>query len=116
MSVIREYNWEIGLSPSEGIKTHDDSDAMNQRILEWLNTPTGTVADHPSWGHPLNIYKHDPTSPNLSIIASMAIRKKIIQDIEDLVVGRVYAEFSEIDMMHITIEHANGIFDMRVYV
>ncbi len=46
-SYIEEFDHLLELNPATEIKTYDDEDALADRIMEWLETPQGTVADLP---------------------------------------------------------------------
>jgi len=111
---ILEFDYLMERSPSESIKTYEDGDAMNQRILEWLDTPEGTVADLPAWGHPFYLFKHEPDGPTLRVVAEMLIFQKLLADVEDIDLRSVAVEFPEMDYMRIDIEHGTAFLSTEV--
>ena len=114
MSTIREYDWSMTPSPDEEVKTYEDGGAMGQRVLEWLATPEGTVADLPAWGNPLSSFKFEPDSPDLQVMAEMAIMEKITEDIENIDILGVSVEFPEIDRVDLVIEYGEGFLETTV--
>lgn len=114
MSTIREYDWLMKPSPDEDVKTYEDGNAMGQRILEWLGTPAGTLADLPEWGNPLASFKFEPTSPDLQVVAEMAILEKITEDIEDIDIQGVSVEFPEIDRVDLVIKYGEEFLETTV--
>jgi len=99
-----ELDYLMGRSPSEPIKSYRDQDAIVQRIMEWLDTAEGTVADMPAWGHPMMRFKHEPDSPSLRVLAEAILARKIRRDIEGIDLRRVRVSFPEIDHMSIAID------------
>lgn len=85
-----------------------DGDALSERIREWLETPQGTLADLPSWGHNLTAFKHEPQGHSLEVAIELAIVTKLEQDIEDLDVTGVLVEYLDIDLFRLTIKHTFG--------
>ena len=114
MSIIKEYDWLMSAAPDEGIKTYDDGAAMNQRVLEWLKTPIGDIADLPGWGSPLFSFKHEPDSVNLQVMAEMSIFQKLVHDIANIDLRHVSVEFQEIDLIYVVIEHGLGFLEATV--
>lgn len=114
MAQILELSYLLERSPSERIRTYEDADAMNQRILEWLETPEGTVADMPEWGHPLFKFKHEPDSPSIQVLAEMVIFNKLADDVTGIDLRAVSVTFPEIDLMDVAIVHGTGFLDTRV--
>jgi hypothetical protein len=102
-----ELDYLLARSATERIRTYYGAEAMNQRIMEWLDTPEGSVADMPEWGHPLFRFKHEPDSPSLQVLAETLLARKMRQDIEDLDLKRIRVEFSDIDHLHITVEYGD---------
>ena len=111
---IEEMDHLMELSPTTEVKTYDDESAMNDRIYEWLETPQGTVADLPSWGHNLGPFKFEPPGETLNVMAEMAIMTKMPQDIENLAILGINIEFVEIDCCKIVIRHRLGVFESTV--
>lgn len=113
-SYIEEFDHLLELNPATEIKTYDDEDALADRIMEWLETPQGTVADLPGWGHNLIAMKHEPLGVNLDVMAEMSIAMKMPRDIDSLIIDSVSVEFVEIDLCHITIKHRLGVFEEKI--
>jgi len=111
---IEEFDRLLELNPTTEIKKYDDEDALQDRISEWLETPQGTLADLPGWGHNLIALKHEPQGVNLDVMAEMSITIKMPQDIENLIIQSVSVEFGEIDLCQIIIRHRLGMFEEKI--
>jgi hypothetical protein len=111
---IEEFDHLLELNPTTEVRKYGNEDAMQDRIFEWLETPQGTLADLPEWGHNLMVLKHEPQSINLNVVAEMSIMTKMPQDIENLIIQGVSVEFTEIDLCRITIMHRIGIFEEKI--
>ena len=90
-------------------------------LAPWVNelpngwdTPEGTVADMPSWGHPFYMFKHEPESDDLNVMAEMALYEKLTADIKDLDLRGLSICFSEIDRMDVAIKLGEGILKKQV--
>ncbi len=114
MAYIDEFDHLIELSPATEIKKYEDEDALWDRIAEWLETPQGTLADLPGWGHNLIAMKHEPQGIDLEVMAEMSIAYKMPQDIANLVIGSVKVEFTEIDHCRVIINHSLGVFEETI--
>lgn len=108
MTVIFDAHRHIESSTSEDVGSYTDEDALSERIREWLETPVGTVADLPGWGHNLKGFKFDPINTNLEVAIELAIVEKLTQDIDDLIFLGVRVESLDIDLCKITIRHQFG--------
>lgn len=102
------------LDPATELKKFSDGESVEERIREWLETPQGTLADLPAWGHNLGMFKHEPQGVDLEVMAEMAIMIKMPLDIEDLVITGVSVEFESIDLCRITIHHRLGIYEETI--
>lgn len=96
-------------APDHDVKRFTDADAMDERIKDWLETPEGTVAHNPSWGHNLERFKFDPLSKDLDVLIEMAIVQKLPLDVDDIVLKGVNVEVMEIDFCRIDILHQFGV-------
>jgi hypothetical protein len=114
MTIIQEYDRNIELSPTNAIQVYEDAEAMEQRIFEWFETPEGTMADKPEWGHNLGALKHEPPGDDLNAVAEMLIVEKMPKDIKDLVISGVKVSFTELDVCQITIAHSLGGFEQEI--
>ena len=113
--MLEEIDHLIGLSidSTDPISRHQDADAINDRIMEWLETPEGTLADLPSWGHTLAYLQHEPPSENLEVMMECRILQKLPRDCRIRIQG-IRMDFLDIDLLHIIIMHDMGIFDREV--
>jgi len=110
MTEFNELDYLFDLN-SDGIQQYSGGDGMNNRIMEWLATPEGTVADDPEWGHPLRPFQFDPTGgSDLEVSVQLAVVRKIRLDINDIIVKSIAVETSDIDSMIIYINHNYGEF------
>lgn len=114
MSVIEELDHLLELNPTTELKKYEDEDALYDRICEWFETPQGTVADIPDWGHNMASLKFEPPGETLNVMAEMAIMVKMPRDIENLIIQSVDVEFTEIDLCQITINHSLGNYEETV--
>jgi len=114
MTYIEEFDHLFELNPTTEIKKYDDEEALSDRIVEWLETPQGSLADLPGWGHNLIALKHEPQGVNLDVMAEMSITIKMPADIENLIIQSVSVEFMEIDLCRVVIRHRLGIFEEKI--
>lgn len=110
MDLLEELDRLMSVDPDQGVSLYHEDRAMMERILEWLETPEGTVADLPAWGHILAPFKHEPVGENLAVIIEMAIIEKLPRDVRDLIVGGIRVEPIEMDMIRISILFQLGLF------
>lgn len=108
MVTIKEADHLMSSAPDEDVKIHTDEGALSERIFEWLETPEGSIADHPSWGHNLTGFQFDPESSNLAVRIEMAITAKLARDVQDMVMLGVRVDFIEIDLCRVVIRHQFG--------
>lgn len=106
--VIKDANRHIKSSIDEDVSSYGDEDALSERLLEWFETPVGTLADLPSWGHNLKGFKFDPLNLSLDVAIEIAIIEKLPRDIADLVFVGIRVEALEIDLCKIVILHQFG--------
>lgn len=107
---FEEANWRMYSAPQSDIERFYEGAAMSNRIQEWLATPEGSMANHPSWGHNLSRFKHNPLSKNngLEVQIEMALARKMPLDIEDLRLISVAVEVKDIDLCHVIVVHQYG--------
>ena len=113
---LEEASYRLLSAPEEDIARSYDGTAMGERIMDWLDTPEGTVAHDPSWGHNLGKFKHDPLSKGngLETLIEMAIARKITLDIEDLRLVGVKVEVLDIDLFRLVVIHQFGADSLQV--
>jgi len=114
--LIEELQHLIKLNPDTGVERLVDGPAMDDRIREWFETPEGTVADLPSWGHNLTQFKHSPMTTSLEVVVKISIRKKMPIDIRNLIITQIAVEFREIDLFHVAISHKIGTYAGEVLI
>ncbi len=114
-TIIEELDYLMELDEAGIVSTADET-ALNGRIQEWFDTPQGTVADAPAWGHNLLPLKFEPPGANSSVMAAMNILEKMPRDIGNLLMYGVAVEFTEIDLMIITMDHALGRWQGEVNI
>ena len=108
MAIIYDAHRHIQTGTNADVERYDDGRALSERIYEWLETPEGTVADLPHWGHNLIGYKHDPQGPSLAAQLELSIARKLRQDIKNLKLLGIGVEYLDIDFFKITIRHQLG--------
>ncbi len=108
MDILIEANRHISSSSDAEVERYGDEGALSDRIKEWLETPVGTLADIPSWGHNLSSFKFDPTSVDLAVAIELAIVEKMTTDIRDLVFLGIRVSYPEIDKCELLIRHQFG--------
>jgi hypothetical protein len=115
--ILEEYDHLMGLSiaPQDIIATYSDADALNDRIQEWIETPEGTLADLPGWGHKLGVLQHEPPSSNLEVMMEFRIVKKLASDCGVPIYG-VRVDFRDIDICRVQILYKGGIFNRGVNI
>ena len=114
MTTLNEFDYELNIVQS-GIKTAENEQAMNARIMEWFDTPLFSMANNVKWGHPLRQFQFDPVSELLGIEIEMVVAMKIRQDIDKLKLKYIRVETSgEIDKASVYIVHNYGVFDEEV--
>lgn len=111
---IYEANYLITSASQEDVRKYEDASAMSARILEWLDTPEGTMAHNPSWGHNLGPFRFEPQSSTLATLIEMAIARKLPLDIEDIQLRGVSVEFLSIDTIQLQLVHQFGSTTLEV--
>jgi hypothetical protein len=108
VDAISEANHLMQSSTDADVQRMTDGAALSDRIMEWLKTPQGTLADKPRWGNILHLFKFEPQGPNLEVAIELAIVQKLAEDIDDLVFTGISVEFLEIDLFKVVIRHQFG--------
>lgn len=115
MSIITEYEHLMALAADEGLQKLYDVEALYDRITEWFQTPEGTIADLPAWGHNLSPFKHDPTTGlYIEVMLEMAILKKLPRDVKNLEIVALRVDYPEIDLCKVTIAHRLAIHQFEI--
>lgn len=112
--IIEELQHLINIDPDMGVEHLFDGPAVDDRIKEWFETPVGSMADHPSWGHNLAQFKHDPLDTTLEIRIKLAIFNKLPVDVRDIVIQSIGVEFIDIYRCKVLINHQIGIYTGEV--
>lgn len=111
---IFDASYTMTSAAEADIRKYEDGTAMSERIREWLDTPEGTVAHDPSWGHNLIPFKFEPQSNDLAIQIEMSITRKLPLDVEDIEIKSVEVTFLEKDMIKLVIVHQFGADSLEV--
>ncbi|WP_051328409.1 hypothetical protein [Desulfatirhabdium butyrativorans] len=104
---------ELSVDPQDAVTRYNDADAMNDRIMEWFETPQGSIADLPSWGNTLAALQHEPISESLEVLMEIKILKKLSIDC-GLQIQGLRLDFIDIDRIDIQIKHQYGAFSSEV--
>lgn len=110
-----DHLMELSISEQDALTRYSGPDALNDRIAEWFETPEGTVADLPSWGNMLAMFKHEPPSAHLEVLMETRIIKKLSNDCGVPVSG-IRIDFVDIDTCRIRILYQGGMFDKGVKI
>lgn len=106
----KEVDYLMSLNES-GVIVHNDHTADENNVLEWLDTPMGSIYGNPSWGHDLNKLKHEPThSTATALHYEFNIVSKLAIDLPNIQLDSIYCEPSpdHADLYLITIGLATG--------
>ena len=110
---MNELDFKLGIN-SQGLEVHLEGSAANNNIQEWLDTPEGTVANNPSWGHNLKPYQFEPEDEATSICIEMSIIDKLPKDVQGLKISGIRVTFPEFDKCQVVIKHKYGQFNETV--
>lgn len=114
MAKINEADRNLHSAPDRDVARLHNEDGIAERIREWLETPEGSMAHHPAWGHNLAPFKHDPTARNLDVQIEMALTRKLPLDVKDVVILGVRVILPDIDLCTIHIRHQFGDYVNQV--
>lgn len=106
--ITQEGSHLMATGENADVERYDDANAISERIIEWLETPEGTVADIPWWGNNLVGFKHDPQGSRLEVLIEMSIARKMSKDIRELILLGVGVEYVDIDLFKVLIRHQYG--------
>lgn len=107
-SIVVEADHMMTSGSETEIEVYYNEIGLSDRIYEWLETPMGTVANDPAWGHNLTPFKFDPSSLYLSVLMEMAIASKLPRDVKGIKIIGVNVDFIEIDLCRVVIRHQFG--------
>ncbi|WP_219563903.1 hypothetical protein [Salmonella enterica] len=86
--MLYEIDARLQTNESGVIIAEGSTAAWMARLDEWLRTPEGSVYGLPSWGNPMEEFKHEPFGSETSHIVEVAIEgrmmKKLRQDLPGL--------------------------------
>lgn len=81
------------------------ADTTFMRLEEWLRTPLGSVYGLPSWGNPMQRYKHEPIGTESSHMVEVAIENDLVmklrQDLPSIQLQQVRCEAISEDTLNI---------------
>lgn len=104
-----EVDRNLNSSLDSDVKRRTNIDAISERILEWLETPQGSLADLPHWGHNLSNFKHDTGYRDIAVGIELTIVEKLPKDVEGIILNGVGVEEKDIDLYEIYILHQLGV-------
>ena len=111
---IYDAHYLLVSSAQEDVRKYEDAQAMSMRIREWLDTPEGTMAHNPSWGHNLGAFRFEPQNATLVTLIEMAIARKLPLDIADIQLRGISVEFLGIDAVQVQLVHQFGATTLEV--
>lgn len=106
----REVDYLMGLSES-GVMTYSSVDADINNVVEWLDTPEGSIYGMPEWGNPLAKFKHEPTHSEITAMnIEFAIIEKLPRDLPNIVIESIFCEPSPThpDLYHVRLGLPSG--------
>lgn len=89
-----------------GVIVHSDDDSKLNNLIEWLETPQGSVWGRPSWGNELEQFKHEPTQSSATTVnIEFSILNGVERDLPSLQITRILCkeDKNDIDKFNITI-------------
>lgn len=109
----REINRMLDATGAQEIEAFSDSDALEERIRDWLETPQGSVADQPEWGNTLSLYRHAPINNDLLISMEMDILTRLPADVDGVNIQGIRIQEEEIDTVRISILFNEDVQDFE---
>jgi len=107
---MKELDYLITLSAG-GVQSHIDGAAQNNNITEWFDTPQGSIADYPAWGHNLGAFRFEPdNSEDVAVMLEMSIVEKLTQDVVGVQIYSIRIEVVEFDRWKIVLHHNYGTY------
>lgn len=103
----------LSVSPQDAVSRYESVDAINDRIMEWFETPLGSIADFPSWGNTLAGLQHEPITDTLEVLMEAKIIHKLSSDC-GLSISGVRLDFIDIDRIDVKLLHQYGLFSSEV--
>jgi hypothetical protein len=116
-AMLEEFDhlMELSISDQDALARYQGPNALNDRIMEWFQTPEGTIADFPSWGNMLKIFQHEPPTVHLEVVMEARIISKLSNDCGVAIMG-IRIDFLDIDLCRIQILYDGGMFDSGVNI
>lgn len=82
---MNEIDSLMGADSAGVITFEGDAGSKYARLKEWFDTPEGSVYGMPSWGNPIQGYKHEPTGGDyLAIHLESKIMSKLNIDLPEV--------------------------------
>ena len=106
-----DHQLNIRSDGTHGILLHQNQkDVLANQIVQWFQTPKGSLHYAPEWGHELERHKHQPISESLFLEIEMSIFEKIENDIPTLLIQNllVVESQNEVDLVKIQIDYFYG--------
>jgi phage baseplate assembly protein W len=88
----KEIDYLMGFSES-GVVTHSDASADINNVLEWFDTPIGSVYGRPNWGNELAQFKHEPANSSVTAMnIEFSVVGTITRDLPHIVLSSIFCE------------------------
>lgn len=114
--MLYEIDARLQTNESGVIIAEGSTAAWMARLDEWLRTPEGSVYGLPSWGSPMEEFKHEPFGSETSHIVEVAIEgrmmKKLRQDLPGLDVQGIRCTSISEDSLLISFYAKGGSMDI----
>ena len=110
---MNELDYLLGLD-SQGIKTHSQEEALNNRIRDWFANPVGTIADRPEWGSNHQDFQFSPEGSNTEAMMEMSLISKMRMDLKGISIRGVRVSWQSIHECTVTLLHQFGIVTVPV--
>lgn len=78
--MLYEIDARLQTNESGVIIAEGSTAAWMARLDEWLRTPEGSVYGLPSWGNPMEEFKHEPFGSETSHIVEVAIEGRMMKN------------------------------------
>lgn len=80
--MLYEIDARLQTNESGVVIAEGDTNAWIARLDEWLRTPNGSVYGLPSWGNPMEEFKHEPFGSDTSHIVEVAIEARMMTKLQ----------------------------------
>ncbi|MET4696652.1 hypothetical protein [Endozoicomonas lisbonensis] len=110
---MNELDYLLGLD-SQGIKTHSQAEALNNRIRDWFANPVGTIADQPEWGSNHQYFQFSAEGSDTEAMMEMTLIPKLRMDLKGISIRGVRVSWQSIHECMVTLLHQFGTVTVTV--